>query len=321
MEKYTRHELSQIFPDMAEQELAELTRDIQANGLKEPITALGQEILDGWHRFIGCQQAGVTPVVEQLGRAVDPVQYVLQKNLLRRHLSAADRALCVMLAHDYQPKVGRPEIRTNVLIDLEQPKPTQATMAQEAGVSTKTIQRVIEKQKPVTLPESTPHGGLNSEQPKLSPEQKKRQHLADRVAELEEENAAKQDRIEELEDALADADFGNMGDPEQLRTFKKLRQDATYEISRANALQNQVAAEKKDNRTLSYIIKKLKDFGDAPEAEQQRLNEELRTQLRQVKAQVQQMKAVAQFSTDPDELYKVAAQAKEMRESIEELRD
>jgi ParB-like chromosome segregation protein Spo0J len=85
------HPLSNIFPMMGEDELKKLADDIAEHGLRESITTKEGKILDGRHRYLGCQQAGVAPkVVEYEGD--DLAAFVVSKNCCRRHLTASQRA-------------------------------------------------------------------------------------------------------------------------------------------------------------------------------------------------------------------------------------
>ena len=93
------HPLSEVFPMMGEDELKKLAEDIAENGLRESITTRGGKILDGRHRYLACQRAGVTPTfVEFVGD--DPASFVVSKNIHRRHLTATQRAA---IAAEFMP--------------------------------------------------------------------------------------------------------------------------------------------------------------------------------------------------------------------------
>jgi hypothetical protein len=87
----TQHPLSAAFPAMPEQELEALALDIEKHGQREPGVLFEGMVLDGWHRYLGCQKAGVEfRAVEFDGD--DPVGFVISKNLHRRHMTASQRA-------------------------------------------------------------------------------------------------------------------------------------------------------------------------------------------------------------------------------------
>lgn len=89
------HPLALLFPTMGADELAELTADIKAHGLREPILVMPDpdgRILDGRHRYLACERAGVAPHFHTFD-GDDPVAYVISANLRRRHLKESQRAM------------------------------------------------------------------------------------------------------------------------------------------------------------------------------------------------------------------------------------
>ena len=87
------HTLAATIPPMSEDEYASLKSDIEANGLREPITLLDGKILDGRHRFRACKELNIKPATREMPKALNPVAYVLSLNLHRRHLAASQRAM------------------------------------------------------------------------------------------------------------------------------------------------------------------------------------------------------------------------------------
>jgi len=93
------HPLAALIPAMTPDELEKLTADIGHNGLLDPIVLFEGKILDGRHRAQACEESGVTPrFVEFAGK--DPLDFVIAKNLHRRHLSTTQKA---MLAAELLP--------------------------------------------------------------------------------------------------------------------------------------------------------------------------------------------------------------------------
>lgn len=88
---YEFHPLCEVFPQMPDDELQSLAANIKTHGLMHPIILLDGKILDGRHRFLACQIAGVEPRFEQF-QGADPVAFVWGENLARRHLSSGQRA-------------------------------------------------------------------------------------------------------------------------------------------------------------------------------------------------------------------------------------
>ena len=114
MAKYELHELCKMFPEADEQTLKEMAEDIKENGQNEPIILYEGKILDGRNRLLACEIAGVEPSFIQFS-GEEPLQFVLSKNLYRRHLSDSQRA---MMAHkvwemtkgDKETKIKQSEI-------------------------------------------------------------------------------------------------------------------------------------------------------------------------------------------------------------------
>lgn len=91
------HPACEVWPPMAENDLAELAADIAKNGQREAIVLMpdGQMILDGRCRWLACARAGMTPTTRLFGSAAsdggDPYRFVISKNRHRRHLSYAEK--------------------------------------------------------------------------------------------------------------------------------------------------------------------------------------------------------------------------------------
>jgi hypothetical protein len=95
------HELARTFPTMGMAELKELASGIHAQGLLEPITIYQGQILDGRNRISAANMCGyafkAADFVE-LDPKIDPLAFVINKNIRRRHLTAEQkRALLATL--------------------------------------------------------------------------------------------------------------------------------------------------------------------------------------------------------------------------------
>lgn len=102
-----RHPLSAAFGDMPTDEYNELVADVKRHGLITPVVYVTDErghklILDGWHRYRACIEAGVTPrlepfdfvvepATEQSGRTMTQAEFVVAQNAHRRHLTREQR--------------------------------------------------------------------------------------------------------------------------------------------------------------------------------------------------------------------------------------
>jgi hypothetical protein len=89
------HPFAELFPGLPDEELAQLAQDIKERGQLEPIILYRGLILDGRNRYRACQIAGVKPRLEEFdAKAVrrSPEEFVLSRNLRRRHLSMGQKA-------------------------------------------------------------------------------------------------------------------------------------------------------------------------------------------------------------------------------------
>lgn len=92
------HEAANIFP-IDEEHIAELGRDIAANGQIIPIELCDGKVIDGRRRLRACELAGVEPRFTNVSPP-DPVAYVLSLNLHRRQLTASQRSMVAARARD-----------------------------------------------------------------------------------------------------------------------------------------------------------------------------------------------------------------------------
>ena len=136
--QFTRHPLSALCGDMDAESFQALVTDIREQGQLEPIDLVGDEIIDGWHRYRACRQLKREPKTRALPGGVELVEYVLGRNAHRRHMTAEQRAAVVMLAAEWMP-AHRPGATEKG--DTVSPLSNEAA-AERAGVSTRTIQRV-----------------------------------------------------------------------------------------------------------------------------------------------------------------------------------
>jgi len=117
MTEYGFHPASALFPIMADDELAELAKDIKENGLVEAIVLHEGLVLDGRNRLEACKRAGVNPHFVDWDGGGSPTLYVLSKNLHRRHLTTSQRAVIAaesmpMLQEEAKKRIaqGRPRL-------------------------------------------------------------------------------------------------------------------------------------------------------------------------------------------------------------------
>ncbi len=136
------HPLADVFPLIEGTDFDDLVTSIQANGLRHPIIILDGMILDGRNRYRACLKAGVEPLTKAfVGN--DPIAFVVDENIRRRHLSESQRA--VVAAKLANMPTHRPADKSANL-------PTsQSTAAERLNVSTRSVtaaKSVIQKGAP-----------------------------------------------------------------------------------------------------------------------------------------------------------------------------
>lgn len=104
------HPSAAIFPRMPDLEFRELCADIEANGLRMPITVHEGQILDGLNRWRACLEIGIEPAKRPWDRRGTVQDFVVRANLLRRNITQSQRAiLAVLLVGDSAAAPGRPK--------------------------------------------------------------------------------------------------------------------------------------------------------------------------------------------------------------------
>lgn len=107
------HPLANLFPLMDDEELSVLALAIEENGQREPIILYEGKILDGRNRFRALKALNL-PINTLNFDGNDPVGYVADHNLHRRHLKASQRAAVAALLSEF-PRGRRRVTRDNNL--------------------------------------------------------------------------------------------------------------------------------------------------------------------------------------------------------------
>ncbi len=101
-ERPSPHPICLLIPPADEGELQDLTDDIRAHGLIDPIVLFEGMILDGRSRAAACERAGVAPRYVRFGGGrEDALILVVSHNLKRRHLSKQAIADALVAAEDF----------------------------------------------------------------------------------------------------------------------------------------------------------------------------------------------------------------------------
>ena len=95
-----RHPLSALWGDMPSDELAAMRESVQDHGFTDPVIwTYDGSVLDGWHRYTIANLLSLDLSVREYDG--DPVQWVISKNLHRRHLTAVQRSSCTSACIDW----------------------------------------------------------------------------------------------------------------------------------------------------------------------------------------------------------------------------
>jgi ParB-like nuclease domain len=134
------HPFAALFPELPPEELSLLVWDIKERGQLEPIILYKGLILDGRNRYRACQIAGVKPWIEEFNTKDakgSPEDFVLSRNLRRRHLSVGQKA-AIALDWSEQIEINPESEKTNA---VGRPKGTVSEAAKYIGINE---QRVFE---------------------------------------------------------------------------------------------------------------------------------------------------------------------------------
>lgn len=95
MNELKLHPFCLAFPEATAEERLTIKNSINTRGQHEPIVLFGGEILDGRTRYHACRELKIPPQFRQFDPVKDgpdPLQWVIDRNLNRRHLTVGQRA-------------------------------------------------------------------------------------------------------------------------------------------------------------------------------------------------------------------------------------
>ena len=137
---WTSHRLAELSGPMDRRAFATLVDTIDASPTPPQIVVYQGQVLDGVHTLKACEAAGVTPVVvEYIGKS--PEEFLIRRNLVRRHLRAGQRAVSIVSMCAWVGP-GRPGKSADSVGFITDGKPRLSTkqMAAVAGVRQTYIQ-------------------------------------------------------------------------------------------------------------------------------------------------------------------------------------
>jgi DNA adenine methylase len=115
------HPVSFLFPTMTKSEFDALVADIGEHGQREPILVYEGLVADGRHRWSACAALGIKPKVEHWrGDEESLIRHIISVNLVRRHLSATERALLAVRYANLPKGINRFSIGAAIATSMRQ---------------------------------------------------------------------------------------------------------------------------------------------------------------------------------------------------------
>jgi len=141
-ERPNPHPICLLMPSADEGELQDLTEDIRARGLHDPIVLFEGRILDGRNRAAACESASVAPrYVEFHGTREEALMFVVSHNLKRRHLTKQAIADTLIEAEDFDLHYQLGELATQSDIKMSDHKKRTASSRELAKAACGVVSR------------------------------------------------------------------------------------------------------------------------------------------------------------------------------------
>lgn len=134
--RYQQHPLSAAFPAMSQEERQDLADSIENIGVQNPITIYEGMVLDGWHRYSIAAELGMDCPEVELDKDIDPRDFVLAQNKMRRHVTKSQMALAFAKVYEWFPHG-----KNTLSGELGSHDRTNKELAELAGTSIKTIKQ------------------------------------------------------------------------------------------------------------------------------------------------------------------------------------
>lgn len=142
------HPLANLFPMLSDAELVELGEDIRANGQAETVKLLAGMILDGRNRYTACVKLNLPVRTEVfVGDNRQALNWVISKNLKRRHLTESQRAmvaarLATLRLGDNQHTAQAAQIcAPDLLQEVAPPQDSQPVVSQTEAAESLSVSR------------------------------------------------------------------------------------------------------------------------------------------------------------------------------------
>jgi protein gp37 len=95
------HPIALILPEMGHEEYQKFKEDILGNGVLEPIVLFQGKVIDGRHRYKASRELEIDIEARVWEGGMDPVEYVVSRNIHRRHLTSGQRSMAAAKASNW----------------------------------------------------------------------------------------------------------------------------------------------------------------------------------------------------------------------------
>lgn len=247
------HELAEIFPLLEGEEFDKLVESIEENGQREPIILCEGKILDGMNRQRACEKLGINPIYKNLPEDDDPLDFIIDMNIRRRHLNQGQKAFIAAKLLPYFEKKARQRQATSLSMGerlrsskkIEEGKDHLASedAAQEVGINARQVQKAkrIEQDAPEKVVDivsgKTTLNAVDSELRKAKAEEIAQENKEKGITKEKEKRESKEYKAyleatktykHELEIAISYAGDGLL--PPESRGFINKRHEEIYEL-------------------------------------------------------------------------------------------
>jgi hypothetical protein len=117
------HPAADLFPMMSDEQFAPFKDDIKKRGQQDAIMLCNGMVLDGRNTLRACLELGIEPYFDYVTEEedgcdhIDPIAYVISKNLHRRHLTPAQRREVVEKMLKMDPTQSNRQVAAQVKVD------------------------------------------------------------------------------------------------------------------------------------------------------------------------------------------------------------
>jgi hypothetical protein len=139
--------LSTAFPSMDDDDYAHLRDSIRRYGVREPVVTYQGKIIDGRHRWKAAQELGLPcPTVEWDGEG-SVVDFVIDKNLNRRHLTPSQRAAAAARLMPFFTEEAARRQHHDASANMDDAGKAREKAAKATGASPRMVQDAIRVQR------------------------------------------------------------------------------------------------------------------------------------------------------------------------------